>query len=99
MGQVISFGRQPPTPDDVLHYFFSQINARYPALELDLTHAFVRRHYVALSSLALAYLHTAPSVRPESPTPPPDIRALFFAETVLQMLAHDGLVNIKPLKT
>lgn len=98
MGQVISFGRQPPTPDDVLHYFFSQINARYPNLALDLTHPFARRHYVSLSSLALAYLHTAPAVRPESPPPGPDIRALFFAETILQMLAHEGLVHIKPLK-
>ncbi len=102
MGVVINFRKDELTPDDVLRYFFHEINEKH-GLNLSLTDSRLKSHLPALRSLANVYIHTAaqdvsgiPENLQESLVRELNrLRARFLAETVLGVLASEQIVQIK----
>ncbi|OZG73359.1 hypothetical protein BTA51_10015 [Hahella sp. CCB-MM4] len=102
MGVVISFRKDELSADDVIRYFFHEINEKHQ-LDLSLSDPRIKPHLPALRSLADVYIHTATN----EVTGIPDqyqkplikelnlLRARFLAETVLGILASENIVHIK----
>ncbi|WP_020408203.1 hypothetical protein [Hahella ganghwensis] len=103
MGVVINFRRDELSAEDVIRYFFHEINQKHQ-LDLSLSDPRIKPHLPALKSLADVYIHTATnevSGIPEQLQKPLIkelnlMRARFLAETVLGILASENIVHIKP---
>ncbi|WLQ15848.1 hypothetical protein O5O45_07965 [Hahella aquimaris] len=103
MGVVISFRKDNISPEDVLRYFFHEINEAH-GLELSLSDPRIKPHLAALKSLAEVYVKTAATEVKgidEALQEPllkeiTKLRARFLAETVLGVLQEESIVHIVP---
>lgn len=102
MGIVVNFRKDDISPEDVLRYFFHEINLSYE-LDVTLSDPRIASHKPALLSLAKVYINTA-NPRFEGISPPLNeavsyelnrLRARFLAETVLGVLVEEGIVKLK----
>jgi hypothetical protein len=102
MSVVVNFRKEDISPEDVLRYFFREINESYK-LDISLTDPRIKSHIPALKSLANVYIHTAnPHFQgiPDNLCEPVSrelnhLRARFLAETVLGILVNEGIVRLK----
>ena len=102
MGIVVNFRKDDITAEDVLRYFFHEINLSHQ-LDITLSDPRIASHKTALISLANVYINTA-NPRLEGISPPLNdaisyelnrLRARFLAETVLGILVDEGIVKLK----
>ncbi len=102
MGVVIQFKKAEISAEDVLRYFFQEINQAHN-LNLSLQDPHIKPHLTALKSLADVYIHTATKEIEGVPEAVVDslcqqldhLRARFLAETVLGILVEEGVVRRK----
>ena len=102
MSVVINFRKDDLSPEDVLRYFFHEINESHN-LDISLTDPRIQSHLVALKSLAGVYIRTASLNLQDIPTDNRDtvfhelnhLRARFLAETVLGVFIEEGIVRLK----
>ena len=102
MSVVIDFRKDNISPEDVLRYFFHQINASHN-LDISLSDPRIKAHIPALKCLAKVYIDTAnPGIQdiPEACSEAVcrelnHLRARFLAETVLGVLIEESIVRLK----
>ena len=102
MGVVVNFRKDNISAEDVLRYFFHEINSSY-GLNISLSDSRLAPHKTALISLAEVYKNTAnphfegvSSQLSEAISQEVNqLRARFLAETVLGILVEEGIVKLR----
>ena len=105
MGKVLEFKKSLDKSDEILNFFFSELNREHGTC-LALSHSRISPHLLALRVLADVFLKMAPQVKAHEITKNrPDfievsskqldlLRTKFFVESVLGILEKEGLVVI-----